>query len=80
VEQIVEYIVNKLVENKEAVKVEMLQQNETDYTINVYVDDNDMGRVIGKGGKIANAIRAIVKSASANTGKRYFVKIGEKEA
>jgi hypothetical protein len=62
--------------------VEVTEQTGEDavITIKVSVADEDMGKVIGKGGRIATAIRAIVKSASSNSGKRYFVKIGEREA
>jgi len=76
---IVEYIVKQLVSNVDAVAV--TEENlDGVITIKVLVADEDMGKVIGKGGRIASAIRAIVKSASSNTGKKYFVKIGEREA
>jgi predicted RNA-binding protein YlqC (UPF0109 family) len=78
--QIVEYIVKQLVSNVEAVEVTEQDNLDEGITIRVTVADEDMGKVIGKGGRIASAIRAIVKSASSNTGKKYFVKIGEREA
>ena len=78
-ENIVEYIVKQLVTNKDAVEVSTSEESENVITIKVKVADEDMGRVIGKGGKIASAIRAIVRSASSNSGKKYFVKIGERE-
>ena len=77
--EIVEYIVKQLVSNVEAVEVTEQNLDEV-ITIQVSVANKDMGKVIGKGGRIASAIRAIVKSASSNTGKKYFVKIGEREA
>lgn len=78
-EQIVKYIVEQLVSNKEAVEVTSEQESEDTIVIKAIVDPEDMGKVIGKNGRIAGAIRAIIKSASSNTGKRYFVKIGERE-
>ena len=39
--------------------------------------DDDMGKIIGRGGKIASSIRTIVKSLSAKTRKKVFVKFGE---
>ena len=41
------------------------------------VNPDDMGRIIGKGGKIASSIRTIVKSLSAKEDKKVFVKFGE---
>ena len=79
-EEIVEYIVKKLVTNADAVEITSVNEDETTVVIKVIVADEDMGRVIGKNGKIAQAIRSIIKSASSNTGIRYFVKIGEREA
>jgi len=43
--------------------------------IELNVGEDDMGRVIGKQGRIAKAIRAVVKSAAANEKKRYLVEI-----
>ena len=78
--EIVEYIVKQLVANVDAVTVTEQSLEEGAITIQVSVATDDMGKVIGKGGRIASAIRAIIKSASSNTGKKYFVKIGEREA
>ena len=55
-EKVVEYIVKELVENKDAVEVSSSVDNEITI-INVKVDSNDLGKVIGKQGKTANAIR-----------------------
>ena len=75
-EEIVKYIVDKLVENHEAVKIESVE-NGDDVTINVSVAKQDMGKVIGKNGKIAQSIRAIIKTASNGLKQRYFVKFNE---
>ena len=47
--------------------------------INYTVDKEDVGRVIGRNGKVANSLRTIVKSASIKSGKRFIVKIGERD-
>ena len=61
--ELTETIILKLVKNTEAVSVE---ENEEDnqIIINAYVSNEDMGRVIGKDGKIINAIRTILQASS----------------
>ena len=76
-EEIVKYIVDKLVENHDAVVVQSTEDGDN-VTINVTVAKGDMGKVIGKNGKIAQSIRAIVKTASNGLKKRYFVKFDER--
>lgn len=73
---VVEYIVKSLVEDKDAVKITEIEE-ENQITINVEVAENDMGRVIGRGGKIASSIRSIIKSISSKNSKKVFVKFGE---
>ena len=61
--KLTETIILKLVKNTEAVSVE---ENEEDnqIIINAYVSNEDMGRVIGKDGKIINSIRTILQASS----------------
>lgn len=75
-EELVKYIVEHLVTDKSQVKVSTIESGERDVTIRVEVAEEDKGKVIGKNGRIAQSLRAIVKSASNETGKRYFVTIG----
>jgi len=72
--ELVKYIICNLVERKDSVVV-----TECNGVLNVTVAKEDMGKVIGKQGKIAKAIRTIVKSAGAKDGKKYFVEILETE-
>lgn len=76
-EELVKYIVCQLVQNKEQVEVTS-KEDEKGIVITVKVDNDDMGRVIGKGGKVAQAIRSIVKTASSKTNKKYVVKFEER--
>lgn len=76
-EELVSYIVKSLVINKDDVKVESAIENENTVILKVSVNSADLGKVIGKNGKIANSIRAIVKSAQTDNNVKYFVKIME---
>ena len=78
-EELVKYIVENLVDNKESVSVEVNEESAKITVLTVLVDKEDVGKVIGRNGKIASSIRTIVKSASAKSGKRYIVKIGERD-
>lgn len=76
-EELVKFIITSLVDNKEAVNVSS-QSNNNDVIITVNVAEDDLGRIIGKNGRIAQSIRNIVKSCSAKEKKRYIVKIGDR--
>ena len=54
--------------------------NEEDDIVNVTIvlDESDMGKVIGRQGKLAKALRTIVRSASAKENKKYNIEIKEK--
>ena len=63
--EMTEYLVKSLVKNKEEVTVkEFPSDNEKEMIIEVLVDEADMGRVIGKDGKIANALRILIQAGS----------------
>lgn len=76
--ELIEYIVKALVDVPEEVNVgETL--GETVTIIEVRVADSDVGKVIGKEGRIANALRTIAKAAGAKEKKRVTVEILTKE-
>ncbi len=68
------YLAKSLVDNPDQVQVNETE-NESAIVYELTVDPDDMGRVIGKHGKIAKAIRAIVKSASYKLPKKVIVEI-----
>ena len=71
--ELVKFIVTGLVDKKDVVVVTMGEDN----TVNIKVDKSDMGKVIGKDGRIAKAIRTIVKAAGSREGVKYTVTILE---
>lgn len=63
--ELTEFLVKSLVVNKDNVSVKEFESDEDNTTlIQVLVDSEDMGRVIGKGGKLANAVRTLVQASS----------------
>jgi predicted RNA-binding protein YlqC (UPF0109 family) len=73
-EDLVSYIAQSLVEEPEKVAVTVNDKGRT-VILELKVAPEDMGRVIGKQGRIANAIRTVVKSATSNRRKKYVVDI-----
>ena len=78
-EELVRYLVSNLVENPDQIEITSNEESDKVTIITVKVCKEDVGKVIGRNGKIAGSIRTIVKSASAKTGKRFIVKIGERD-
>lgn len=74
---LVKYIVEQLVDNPEAVRVVSREDGDTEI-ITVCVDDSDTGKIIGKQGRIAMAIRTVVKAVGVKQNKRYSVEIVDK--
>lgn len=71
--ELVKFLVTSLVDNADEVKVTEGEDNAVD----IQVAKSDMGKVLGKDGKIAKAIRTIVKAAGAKNGVKYTVNILE---
>ena len=72
--ELLELLVRALVEDPEAVVVEELEE-EGDLVYEITVAEDDLGRVIGKGGRVANAIRTIAKAAAVRIDRRVIVDI-----
>lgn len=75
-EELLKSIAQGLVEDKEAVKIEVDEPNEEGVTIyHLHVAEGDMGRVIGKQGRIAKSIRTIMRAAASRLDSRISVEI-----
>lgn len=72
--ELLEFLVKALVEEPDEVEVEELEE-EGDLVYEISVADGDLGRVIGKGGRVANAIRTIAKAAAVRLDRRVIVDI-----
>jgi len=71
---LLEFITRALVEDPEAVVVEEVTED-GDLIYEITVADDDLGRVIGKSGRVANAIRVIAKAAAVRLDRRVIVDI-----
>ena len=72
--ELVEVIAKALVENPDEVVVTQKEEGKN-ITVELHVAPSDMGKVIGKQGRIAKAIRSVVKAASSKGNKRVDVEI-----
>jgi len=72
--ELVEYIVRSLVDDPSQVRVTEVEGSST-IIYELRVAPEDMGRVIGKNGRVANAIRTLLRVASSRQGKRATLEI-----
>ena len=76
VRELVEFLARALVEDPDSVQVSQLEEN-GDLVLEVTVGGDDLGRLIGKGGRVANAIRTVAKAASTRAERRVLVEFIE---
>jgi uncharacterized protein len=76
VKELVEFIANQLVDDKSLVVVKEINESGR-IIIELQVSKEDMGRVIGKGGRVANSIRVLLRVAAAREGKKVSLDIVE---
>ena len=76
-EELVRFIVNELVDNTENVNVESSVVDDIQ-VINIIADKSEIGKIIGKQGRIAKAIRTIVRATSGKNSQKISVEIIEK--
>lgn len=74
-EKLILDLVMPLVIHPEDLLVKKFSEDEELITIQIFVNKEDLGRVIGKGGRIANAIRTISYAAASRIGKRVKIDI-----
>jgi predicted RNA-binding protein YlqC (UPF0109 family) len=72
--ELLEYLARELVDNPDAVQVTE-SQDDRGVLLQLHVDPEDMGKVIGRGGRIARAIRQVVKAAAIRDGVFVHVDI-----
>ena len=76
--ELVKYVVEQFAEHKDAIEYRVEEKAGSTDSV-VLLEESDRGKVIGKQGKIAKALRTLVRCASAKEGKKFSVEIKEKE-
>ena len=72
--ELVKFVVETFAENKDVIVYDVVEDGRN-VNITVTLDPSDMGKVIGKQGRIARAIRTVIKAATAKNAKPVFVEI-----
>jgi uncharacterized protein len=75
--ELLEYLARSLVDAPDAVRVEQFEEDDGTVVLELSVDDEDYGKVIGRGGRTANALRTVVKAAAVKENRRVLVDIVE---
>lgn len=73
--ELVKFLVSNLVQNFDKVEIIENFENEKTCVITIKVEKDEIGRLIGKNGKVASSIRTIVKSISSRDSVKYIIKI-----
>jgi uncharacterized protein len=73
--ELLEYLVRLLVDEPDGVEVEQFDEDDGTVVLELAVAEADYGKVIGKGGRTANALRTVVKAAAVKEGRRVLVDI-----
>jgi uncharacterized protein len=75
VKELLEYLARSLVGEPEAVRVEEFEEDDGTLVLELSVAEEDYGKVIGRGGRTANALRTVVKAAAIRENRRVLVDI-----
>ncbi len=73
--ELLEYLAEGLVEDPDAVAVERFEEDDGTIVLELCVAEGDYGRIIGRGGRTAHALRTVVKAAAASEGAHVLLDI-----
>jgi predicted RNA-binding protein YlqC (UPF0109 family) len=73
--ELLEYLARELVDEPDKVSVEEFEEDDGTLVLELSVADDDYGKVIGRGGRTANALRLVVKAAAVKEDRRVLVDI-----
>ena len=75
--ELIKYVVEQFADNKDEIEYKVVE-NDTTIEVTVLLNASDMGKVIGRQGKIAKALRTLVRAGSLKENKKYNVDIVER--
>jgi predicted RNA-binding protein YlqC (UPF0109 family) len=73
--ELLEYLAEGLVDDPDEVSVEQFEEDDGTILLELAVADDDYGKVIGRGGRTAQALRTVLKAAGTRDGQRVLVDI-----
>lgn len=74
-EALLEYLARSLVDHPDAVGVEAFEEEDGTLVLELEVDEDDVGQVIGRGGRTVNSLRAVVRAAAVKDGRRVLIDV-----
>ncbi|MBP5467444.1 MAG: KH domain-containing protein [Clostridia bacterium] len=77
--ELIKFVVGTFAENKDAIVYDV-NDDGRNVNVSITLDAADMGKVIGRQGKIAKALRTLVKAGSLKENKKYNIEIKERDA
>jgi uncharacterized protein len=77
VQELLAYLARQLVDEPEKVQVDAFDEDDGTLVLELSVGDDDYGKVIGRGGRTAQALRTVVKAAAVKDNRRVLVDIVE---
>jgi predicted RNA-binding protein YlqC (UPF0109 family) len=75
VRDLLDFLARSLVADPDAVQVSEVEEIDGEVVLELEVAEDDLGRVIGRGGRVANALRSVMKAAATREEKRVVVDI-----
>ena len=75
--ELLEYLAKLLVDHPERVKVEEFEEDDGTLVLELSVADDDYGKIIGRGGRTAQALRTLIKAAAVKDNRRVLLDIVE---
>jgi uncharacterized protein len=74
-DELLVYLARQLVDHPDEVRIERSEREDGTLVLSLVVADDDRGKVIGKQGRIARALRTVVKASAVRAGRRVHVEI-----
>lgn len=73
--ELLAYLARALVDKPDAVSVEQFEEDDGSLVLELVVDENDVGQVIGRGGRTISALRQLARAAGTKQGRRVLVDV-----